>query len=412
MPGSCPHVDGYNPLDLDQLVDPYTIWTRARAETPVFYSPVLNSYVVTKYDDLCEILANPGSFSSSGSLTPLSAKPPEVDAVLAEGYDQSKLGAMIMLDPPLHTRIRRASSSAFTPRKVAALEGTIRSIADELLDQMTDTGAPADFVEAFAYPLPLRVVLQLLGLPEEDADQLHRWSGHKLALQFGSLDLEGHLEAARGSIEFQRYVGEAIVERRKTPGDDLISVLVEARDEGEALEDAMIVGQVMGLINAGHETTTSLLTLGLFHLLEDQSQWQALCTDTTLARAAVEESLRFDGPIKQLWRRALHDVTVGGVPIPEGARIAIALGSGGRDEGVFDAPEKFDIRMSRSQHLAFSRGIHFCLGAPLARLEARVSFEELARRLPSLRLNKDLKVQFVANVSVRMPTSLEVEWDR
>lgn len=412
MPGACPHVDGYNPLDPDQLVDPFTVWARARADTPVFYSSVLDAYVVTKYEDLCEILTNPSAFSSAGILAPLQANPPEVDAVLAEGYDPSKMGAIIMLDPPLHTRIRRISSAAFTPRRVSALEDTIRAIADELIDQMTAHASRADFVEAFAYPLPLRIILELLHLPESDADQLHRWSGQKLALQFGNFTLEEHLEAAHDYLDFQRYVGEVVAARRKTPGDDLISVLVEARDEDGPLEDAMVVGQVMGLINAGHETTTALLALGLFHLLEDRSQWQALRDDITLARAAVEEALRFDGPIKQLWRRALRDVIVGGVQVPAGARIAIALGSGGRDEDAFDAPETFDIHAKRGQHLAFSRGIHFCLGAPLARLEGRVAFEQLARRLPSLRLSDGFNPSFVSNVSVRMPMSLDVEWDR
>jgi cytochrome P450 len=234
-----------------------------------------------------------------------------------------------------------------------------------------------------------------------------------MALQWGELGLEDHLEAARGFVEFQRYVGGIIAERRQHPGDDVISVISQARDDdGELLDDAMIVGEVMGLVNAGHGTVTSLLALGLHHLLVHRTQWEALCADTGLASAAVEELLRFDAPVKQLFRKTTRPVSIGGVPIPEGARVAFVMGSANRDEAAFTEPDRFDIRAERGSHLAFSKGIHFCLGAPLARLQGRVAFARLAERLPSLDLAGDRTLRFQANIAQRIPVSLEVEWDQ
>lgn len=409
--GTCPHFEAYRPLAPEQIADPFPILELARREAPVFFSEEQNSYVVTRYEDLCEVLANPASFSNAGILKPYQSNPPEVDEILAQGYDPSKLGAMIMLDPPVHTRIRRMTSAGFTPRRVAALEEAVRATADELIDKMLDHGPPVDFIEAFAHVLPLRVILTMLGLPISDGPRLHKWASQKLALQFGSMSLDDHIEAATGYLEFQRYVGGIVEERRRNPGDDLISILATATDEGEALEDAMIVGQVMGMVNAGHETITILISVGLYHMLERRSLWEALCQDPALAATAVEEALRFDAPVKQLSRIAVRDVTIGGVDIPAGSRVVIALGSGNRDSDVFEDPDDIDLRADRPQHLAFSRGIHFCLGAALARLEGRVAFEQLAHRLPSLRLPDQFEIEFLPNITVRMPRSLLVEWD-
>jgi cytochrome P450 len=182
--------------------------------------------------------------------------------------------------------------------------------------------------------------------------------------------------------------------------------------DGDVLDDVVLVGQVMGLVNAGHETTTTVLTMGLYHLLSNRGQWEMLCADAGRAVAAAEESLRFDGPIKQLWRRATRDVDVGGVPIPCGARVAIVNGSANHDESVFDDSERFDIAKKRDKaNLAFGRGTHYCLGANLARAEARISFETLSARMPSIRLAAGGPTGYARNVTVRMPLGLLVEWD-
>ena len=273
-------------------------------------------------------------------------------------------------------------------------------------------GTSADFVEAFAYPLPLRIICRLLGVPPEDSEQLHEWATFKLALQFGDMPLDEHVRAAHGYVDFQRYVANLIDQKRVDPQDDLISAMLAPAADGDVLDDIVLVGQVMGLVNAGHETTTTVLTMGLYHLLSNREQWDMLCADPGLAAAAAEESLRFDGPIKQLWRRATRDVEVGCAPIPRGARIAIVNGSANRDESVFDASERFDIAKKRDKaNLAFGRGTHYCLGANLARSEARISFEMLSARIPSIRLATGAPTGYARNVTVRMPLGLLVEWD-
>ncbi len=369
---SCPQLESYNPADEKETVYPFASWAAARRDTPVFFSPVLNSYVVTRYEDVNRVLVDPETFSSSIMLKPYKERPREVEEVLATGFDPGKLGAMVMLDAPLHTKIRRATMSAFSPRRVAALEGEVRCTADELIDTMLAAGPGAEFVDAFAYQLPLRIIARILGVPVEDAVQLHDWATAKMALQFGDLPLAEHIEVARKFVAFQRYVAEKIEERRSAPQEDFISTLITFDYDGEPLEDVVLVGQVMGLVNAGHETVTTMLTLGLYHLLQERSHWEALCANPGLAAAVVEESLRFDGPLKMVSRRANCDTEIGGIAIPAGSRVGIVArfgepgrgrvpGSGTvRDPGPGESPEKGDEK--RRPHLAFGRGTHLCAG--------------------------------------------------
>ncbi|MDT5100280.1 MAG: hypothetical protein QOC76_4017 [Mycobacterium sp.] len=410
---ACPYDSSFNPAAPKEIADPFPSWRKIRHETPVFFSPTLDAYVITRYDDLCAVLADDEDFSSSEILKRFLPNPPEVAAILATGLEASKIGAMVMLDGPEHSRIRRHTAAAFTARRMRQLEDEIRTAADELIDAMTRNGPPTEFMASFAYPLPLRIILRLLGLRLEDGERLHRWAGQKLALQWGDMELEDHLEAARGFVAFQRYVQDVVAERRDRPGDDLISELTRLRfDDDEPLDDVVIVGQVMGLVNAGHETVTTALTMSLFHLLDERTQWEALCADPALAGTVIEEGLRFDGPAKILWRRAVRPTEVAGIAIPAGARVAIVLGSGNRDDAVFDHAEAFEIRSGPpKQHLAFGRGIHFCIGANLARLQGRIAFERLAARLPSLRLGGAHDMAFARNVSIRVPLRLDLEWD-
>jgi cytochrome P450 len=422
---SCPHLESYDPARDAEIVDPFATWAAARQETPVFYSPVLNSYVVTRYEDINRVLVDPETFSSGVMLKPYRERPREVEEILATGFDPAKLGAMVMLDAPLHTKIRRATISAFSPRRVAALEDEVRSTADELIDAMTAAGPGADFVDTFAYPLPLRIITRILGVPLADGTQLHEWATAKMALQFGDLPLAEHIEVARKFVAFQQYVAERIEERRSAPQEDFISTLITFDYEGEPLEDVVLVGQVMGLVNAGHETITTMLTLGLYHLLQDRSRWEALCANPGLAATVVEEVLRFDGPLKMVSRRANCDTEIGGIAIPAGARVGLVVGSGNRDETVFPDPDRFDIGSQEPQgqspersegrkrpHLAFGRGAHLCAGAPLARMEGRIAFERLATRLASLRLVNETEPEFARNTAVRLPLALHVGWDQ
>jgi cytochrome P450 len=412
-PGAgCPVVDGYQPATDEQLIDPFTVWAAARRETPVFYSPELRAYVVTRYDDVCAIANDPQTFSNCDILKPPKPTPPEVAKVLATGFNPARLGAMIMLDPPEHDKVRRLLSARFTSRRIAMLEQEIRTAADEFIDRMQAGRTSADFVAEFAYPLPLRIICRLLGVPLEDSEQLHEWAGFKLALQSGEMSLDDQLRAAHGYVEFQRYAQNLIERRRADPGDDLVSATLQPNADGEMLDDIVLVGQVIGLVNAGHETTTTVLTMGLYHLLSNREQWDMLCAEPAFAAAAAEESLRFDGPIKQIWRRATRDVEIRNVPIPSGARVAIVNGSANRDESVFEDSERFDITKKRDKpNVAFGHGTHYCLGANLARMEVQIAFEMLSVRMTSIRLATGAPTRYARNVSMRKPLGLEVEWD-
>jgi cytochrome P450 len=408
--GQCP----YNPFLPPDRDDPYPAWARIRREQPVFYSEVLDAWVVTRYQDICEIVRDTARFSNSASTTPVTPPPPEVQAVFDEGFRLAELVPLLSADPPTHTRLRRHMNQAFTPQRVAAQEPRIRIVASELIDQFAAEGR-VDLVERFAYPLPLTVVMELQGVPSEDRANIHRWSDDKTAIQWGKLGLDEYLAAARGFVEFQRYFAELIEQRRAEPRDDVISTMVRVRVEDERpLSTAELVAQMMGLVSAGHETTMNLIAHAVLHLLRNREQWELLVRDPVgLAPRAVEETLRFDSSVSGLWRLTTEAVEVAGVRIPKGARVHVVFGSANRDETIWDEPDRFDIqRETTTQHLAFGRGTHFCLGAALARLEGSVALELLATRLPSLRLDPDAPpVTWRPNSSFRGPSSLPLVWD-
>jgi cytochrome P450 len=273
-------------------------------------------------------------------------------------------------------------------------------------------------VSQFAFPLPLTVVGDLIGVPRQDHDRVHQWSADKFAVQWGNLSLDEYKVAARGFVDFQQYCAALIDARRREPRDDLVSDMVTIRLEGEQpLSTGELVGQLMGLVAAGHESTVNLLAHAVFHLLTQRGQWDELVADPPgQAGGAVEETLRYDNSVSGMWRTATEDVRVGGVPIPRGARLQVMFGSASRDEAAFpDRPDVFDITRSpaatAAQTLAFGRGAHFCLGPNLARLEARVALELLATRLPTLRLDIERgAITWRPNAAFRGPVALPIAW--
>jgi cytochrome P450 len=407
----CPHLADYDPLSPAYLADPDAVWRSLRPKTPIFFSPAQNAYVVTRYADACQVLADTETFSSSKWLVPIRPNPPEVDAVLAQGFAQEELGAMIMLDSPRHSELRKPLAPMFTSRRVAAFEPDICSLANQLIDDFPAGGV--EFVSSFAYPLPLGVVLRLLGIPKEDSAKLRAWVNRRVALMWGDLGLEEHIAAAEAFIDFQRYLQDLLEDRRRQPRDDLISdFAVQGVEEGRPLKDSEIIGQMIGFISAGHETTTSALTFMVFNLLKDRSRWEALGEDPKAMGPMIEEAIRFQGPSMSVWRTATRDAEVGGVLIPAGSRVSVLLGSANRDDEAFDAPDDFDPAAVRTRpHLGFGRGVHFCLGASLARLEIRIALEELSRRIPSLRLPDGEQIKLYTNATLRLPQTLHLTWD-
>jgi cytochrome P450 len=293
---------------------------------------------------------------------------------------------LLTMDPPDHTRIRRLVSSAFTPRAIAGLEPWIRDVAGRLLDQ-ADAAAGFDLIDALAFPLPIAVICHLLGVPAEDQASFRVW-GHDVATTLEpQYDQAAESRTRSSELALTAYLRDLVDKRRADPDDSLLSALVAAEEEGDRLSSGELVSTALLLLVAGFETTVNLIGNGTVALLGDRQDWRRLGEDPSLVPAAVEELLRYDSPVQMTSRTATEDVDVGGVVIPKGEWVIVAIGGANRDPGVFEHPDHIQIgRANAGRHLAFSLGIHHCLGAALARLEGRIALEELTRRHPGLEL--------------------------
>jgi cytochrome P450 len=295
---------------------------------------------------------------------------------------------------------------------VSRLEEFVRALVARLVEERL-RGGRADIVRALTWELPALVIFKVLGVPDDDVPRIKAWGGNRLLFMFGRQDPDEQVRVAEGMAAFWRYTEELAVSRRERPRDDFTSELVRALDaDGRPLTQQEASTVLFGLLLAGHETTTHLLTNGLRRLLEQRSAWEALCADAALIPNAIEEVLRYD-PSTTIWCRKTKVATrIRGVQVPAGANLLLVIAAANRDPEVFVEPDRFEVRRANTRdHLSFGSGNHLCLGAPLARLEARVVFEELTRRRPSLRLVPDQELAFHPNIAFRGPTSLQVEWD-
>ncbi len=293
---------------------------------------------------------------------------------------------LLTMDPPDHTRIRRLVSGAFTPRAIASLEPWIRDATDQLLAPV-DGAAGFDLIDALAFPLPITVICHLLGVPAEDQASFRAW-GHDVATTIEPQSAPSPESRSRSSeLALTAYLRDLVRKRRGEPDDSLLSDLITAEEEGDRLSPGELVSTALLLLVAGFETTVNLIGNGTVALLSERAQWERLRAEPTLVPAAIEELLRYDSPVQMTSRTATENVDVGGVVMTKGAPIIVALGGANRDPEVFEQPDRLVIdRPNASRHLSFSLGIHHCLGAALARLEAQIAIEELTRRYPGLEL--------------------------
>ncbi|MFD8155991.1 cytochrome P450 [Streptomyces malaysiensis] len=296
---------------------------------------------------------------------------------------------MLDLEPPDHTRLRRLVSKAFTPRTVEALVPTIQRLAGELVDSFVASGG-GDLIAAVAEPLPVAVIAEMLGIPPADRPALRPWSAEICGMYELSPSEETARRAVRASVEFSAYLRGLIDERRKSPGDDLISGLIAAYDEGDRLTEQEMISTCVLLLNAGHEATVNSTGNGWWALFRHPEQLAALRADPdALLPTAVDELLRFDTPLQLFERWVLEDIEVGGTVIPRGGEVALLFGSANRDPARFDRPDDLDLSRADNPHVSFGAGIHYCLGAPLARLELMASFGALLRKAPGMRLVRE-----------------------
>ncbi|ORW84657.1 hypothetical protein AWB92_02015 [Mycobacterium sp. IEC1808] len=410
-----PSSDGSGDFDLflplrsaGSLENPYPIYSVIRTVRPVLEVPVPNyagpgAWMLTRYRDVHSALRDP-RFSVERMRAPLMRD--NLDR-MPEFLRQNATGmrSMLTMDAPDHTRVRTLVNKAFTPKHIAALRDHIEAIVGKLVDEAHDKGT-FDLIHDLAEPLPAIVIAELLGVPVEDHRQFRQWSSAMIN-GFGSPSAEARATGAEAARQIFDYLADIIAARRRAPREDLISAMIAAQEERDALTDAELLATSNLLLLAGHETTTNLIGNGTLALLREPDQWNRLCNERALLPTAIEELLRYDGPVQATVRVALEDVAIDDQVIPEGALVLVSIGSANHDPDVFDDPDQLHLTRNPNPHLAFGFGTHFCLGAPLARLEAQLAFDMLTKRFPRLSLVEDLPV-YRANPVLRGLTSLGV----
>ena len=411
-------LENFNPFDSATLQCPFPHYAQMRGEQPVMLIESLGMYLVTRHDLVLGILRDPATYSSmfGGASMPLpSDARAKMTEVMADGYP--RVPTMLTADMPDHTRYRRLVSKAFTPKVIAELEPVIRAIATKLIDSWIDTGS-IEFVEQFGVPLPVEVIAHALNVPESRMADFKRWSDDSIAGIGTNISLEQRLQAERGVNEYQHYFAAEFEKRKTDPQDDLLTALLQARiddDDPEVtdkrpLDMPEMLSIVQQLLVAGNETTTKLLTETMRLLANDPEQWRHLQADPSRAPSVIEEALRLSTPTQGMFRIATRDHELEGVHIPAGARLVIVFASANRDESIYTDADGFDPdRTGLREHLAFGKGIHFCLGAALSRLEGRVALEELSRRLDSFTLADTNRFEYFPSFLLRGLTRLDVD---
>lgn len=384
-------------LDPANRADPYRLCAQFRDRGPLQLADA-NLAVFLSYRDCDEVLRHPSSSSENANSTVAKQQAESGTAPPRQGPP-----GFLFLDPPDHTRLRKLVSKAFAPRVVSALQPDIRSLVDGLLDRVAEKGQ-FEVVEDFAYPLPVAVICRLLGVPLEDEPQFSRAS----ALLAQALDPFSTITGVPAEVANERqqagtwlreYFHGLIDKRRSRPGDDLLSGLIAVEESGDQLTEEEIVSTCNLLLIAGHETTVNLIGNAMLAMLRNTGHWAALGADPGRAPAIVEETLRYDPPVQLAGRIALADMVIGDVEVPAGDVMMLLLAGANRDPAEFDRPDVFDPDRKGLRHLGFSRGAHYCLGAPLARLETSVALSAVTARFPNARL--DSEPQYKTNVTLR-----------
>ncbi|MFJ9869926.1 cytochrome P450 [Streptomyces sp. NPDC101165] len=378
----------FAPWDPAFLADPYPAYAELRARGRVMRYEPTDQWLIPHHADVSALLRDRRlgrtyqhrfTHEDFGRTAPA----PE-----HEPFHTLNDHGMLDLEPPDHTRIRRLVSKAFTPRTVEQLKPYVANLAGELVDRLVEAGG-GDLLTDVAEPLPVAVIAEMLGIPESDRAPLRPWSADICGMYELNPSQETAARAVQASVEFSDYLRELIAERRKKPGDDLISGLIAAHDEGDRLTEQEMISTAVLLLNAGHEATVNATVNGWYALFRNPDQLAALRADHSLVPSAIEELMRYDTPLQLFERWVLDDIEIDGTTIPRGAEIAMLFGSANHDPEVFRNPENLDLTRKDNPHISFSAGIHYCIGAPLARIELAASMTALLEKAPALTLAAD-----------------------
>jgi cytochrome P450 len=402
-------------LELDNffatIQNPYPAYAYLREHEPVHWNPMFNCFTLTRYDDVNMVFSDHRRFSSD-----VWSRAPEMLGFGGEDESGQYLKQIIPflaynlqgMDPPDHTRQRTLMMKTFTPRMIESFRPTVQKLVDELIDQRFAEGS-MDLMTDLAYPLPSNVILDLLSIPRSGRPYI-KASSEAINEFVATILFTGPQvwpRLAQVFADVTAYLKSLIAERRKNPGEDLLTKMVHAEENGDMLSEDEIVIATNFLLFAGHETTANLIGVGMYYLLRNPEQMAQLRDNSSKIPAAVEELLRYVSPVHILARRTLQEVTIGGVTIPQDSSIYLLVGAANRDPEKFPDPEKLDINRPASRSLGFGYGIHFCVGAALARLESQVAFETIVRRLPDLKMVEDTPA-FRPNYSLRGLVALPV----
>ena len=406
------NLDEYYEFCRGGLDDPYPFYNRLRSEDPVHWSEILNGWVLTRYEDVVFGLRD----------SRLSAKRTPLWMQSVPSHQQEEMKPLrdglqkwlIHLDPPEHTRMRKLVNKAFTPKAVEAMRSRIQAVVNELLDQVQPRGE-MELIEDIAYKLPATVISDILGVPREDSDQFRSWSQDIMAFAGAtSLTIPDRGTQANRSLKALSHYFLGLIEKlrrnpvsAKVPDDRLLSALIAVEEDGDVLTDDELIAFANMLFVAGHETTMNLIGNGVLVLLQHPDQRRMLMEDPDLIASTVEEILRYERPVKRQTRVALEDLEIGGKSVRKGQFVMNMLSAANHDPAQFTDPDRLDISRSENKHVAFGTGIHFCLGAFLARVEGQIAIDGIFRRLPSIRL-ADVNLQWQENMSIRGITALPV----
>jgi pimeloyl-[acyl-carrier protein] synthase len=374
----------FNPYLPETHANPYPVYRRLQEHDPV-HQPFPGVWILSRHRHAMWLLREPG-LSSDRRNSPVYEE--FVKALPVEPDEGALVPSMLFLDPPDHDRLRRIVNTAFTPRMIERLLPRIRTVVDGLLDRAAEQGS-FDVVADLAYPLPVTVICDMLGVPEADRERLRRWSLDLIYTLDPMLSVDALARAQRAGAAFRAYLRELIADRRGRPGEDLLSAMIAAEDRGQQLSPAELVATCVLLLVAGHETTSSLIGNGVLALLAHPDQYARLAGDPSLVRSGVEELLRFDSPVQLTGRLAMKDLEIDDHRVAAGEDVVALIGAANRDPDVFAEPDRLDVGRADNRHVAFGGGIHFCLGAPLARAEGTIAIGGLVRRFPRLELATD-----------------------